>query len=149
MATQAQIKIIHTLKTALRMTKEEYEAMLYGFGVESSKQLSDAAANEFENKLIEMGISAGVWRQRGQKSNKKRFDDLGSRPDMATPKQLRMIESIWREVSRADSDENRAVALRHFIEKYGVSDIRFANKSVASKIINALLTMKSTKWRQT
>lgn len=150
MAKPDQIKLIHVLKNQLRMTRDDYEAMLYGFGVESSTQLSDADANTFQNKLIEMGISAGVWKQRGRNSNKKqKYEDLAGRPDMATPKQLRMIESVWADVSRAENDEARAIALRHFLARFNCSDIRFASKSVASMIINALLKMKSDKERRT
>ena len=66
---------------------------------------------------------------------------------MATPAQLRMIESIWAELTAPENDEQRDASLRGFLFKYfKVSDLRFLSGPAVNKAILALKAMKARKW---
>lgn len=150
MATPKQIKLIQTLRGKLMLTREEYLCLLSSYGVESSKNLNDNDAGHLLNMLIDMGVTAKVWVNRNSRQpRQKKYDDLRGRdPDMATPRQLRMIEAMWAEVSRATDEEGREKALRVFLGRFKVSDIRFVDKRTASKIITALENMAASKEKQ-
>lgn len=150
MSTPKQRQLIGNLRNKLQMTDEEYRCLLYGmFGVESSKQLTNEEAGRLLNQLMEDGISAGVWKGRPTPQRapekKKKYEDLGNRPGMASPKQLRMIESMWYSVSRAETPEDRARALRSFLSRFDCSDIRFIDKKTASSVITVLQRMAIAK----
>jgi hypothetical protein len=151
MSTPKQRQLIGNLRNKLQMTDEEYRCLLYGsYGVESSKQLTNEEAGQFLNKLIQDGVSAGVWKGNPTTApkapeKKQRYEDLGNRPGMASPKQLRMIESIWYSVSRATTPEDRARALRSFLSRFDCSDIRFIDKKTASSVITVLQRMAIAK----
>ena len=124
MATFSQIKRIHTIKNALGLDDDLYRDMLASFDVQSSKDLTETEANI----LIEILYDK-------QKTNyKKRFNTLHYRDkEMATPYQLRKIEVMW---SEFDCTENRKKSLRTFMKnKFGVSDLRFVTKKIASSLI--------------
>lgn len=66
---------------------------------------------------------------------------LGKRRSMATPKQIGMIDGLWRELGegRWYTPKNRKAALRGFLRKrFGVSDIRFLTVAKARNVIEAL-----------
>lgn len=70
----------------------------------------------------------------------KRFDDLGRRPGMATPKQLRKIEAMVADRFRA---EDKGAALRQWLkDRFGVADLRFLPRYRASDVIVALEKME-------
>ena len=86
MITLYKIKKIHTLKTTLAMSDEEYRKHLASFGVCSSKQLTDTEAD-----ILISILQKKIYIQRSQK-----YDELIGRDEkMATPSQLRKIEAIW------------------------------------------------------
>lgn len=137
--SKQQIKAIHALKNAVSMDDETYRAMLKEFGnVESSTALSFQQADAL---IDDLKCKAG--QEPRQQRNANRHNNLEGRPGMATPPQLRMIEAMWREVSRAENPEDRALALRSIVKRIAkVSDLRFLDKEGAAKIINALEAMK-------
>ncbi|ACF12751.1 conserved hypothetical protein [Chloroherpeton thalassium ATCC 35110] len=123
-ATTSQIKQIHILKKNLAISEENYRAFLSGFGVRSSKDLSYRGAGEVIRMLSaeqakcspnspqnrdKLAASYGFGRQK--------YDELGKRPGMASPKQLRMIEAIWKEVSVFQSAKRRKAALSNFLHQ--------------------------------
>lgn len=68
---------------------------------------------------------------------------------MATPRQLRKIEAMWADVSRADTEEARATALRQFLKRIvGIENLRFLEGWQVKKVINALEAMQSQKQRK-
>lgn len=146
--TKGQIKAIHTLKSKLGLCDEYYRCMLSQYGAGSSKDLTFEEAEGLLAALQQMAEEAGVGRARNPKG--KKYDDLEAKgkrdPDMATPRQLRMIEGVWADVSYMGNARDRAKALRAFIERrFAVSDLRFVTKATASRIIKALETMLSSK----
>lgn len=141
----AQIKKIHTLKTALRMDDNSYRVALFNAcGFETSKAMSMKDAAELIDDWQTKATAAGVWKPRQPKA--KKFDDLDNRRGavaMATPPQMRMIETVWQEVSRATEPEARATGLRHFIKRIAkVDSLRFLDRDGASAVINALTKMQ-------
>ncbi len=102
MSDTTQLKIIHSLVRDLGCTDDEYRDMLYSqFKVNSSKHLSDDDARTFILCLKEkLGIAGG-----------KKWDHLAGRPGSATPAQLRMLEAMWKEVSKMRSPRERREAL--------------------------------------
>jgi hypothetical protein len=144
--TKAQIKVVHSLKSALQLDDPTYRAILgEWFQVGSSKDLSSAQAEVMIRELKEIAVSAGVWEQRP--ARKKKFDEFeGRRGGMATPAQLRKIDVMWKEVSRVTEPEGRKNALRAFLERVvKISDPRFLNSEAAGKVINALNSMRKRK----
>lgn len=137
-----QVKKIHALKSALKLSDEVYRDVLFTcFRVESSKQLNTLQADRLIGDLEEKAVAAGVWESRRRD---QRFKVLQGRGGMATPPQLRMIESIWHQVSRAPDPESRSKALRSLLERVAkVSDLRFLDQEGAGKMINALKAMQA------
>ncbi len=149
--TKGQIKAIHTIKSKIGLCDEYYRCMLSQYGVESSKDLTFEQAEGLWATLQQMAKEAGIGKRKITKG--KKYDDLeadGKRdPSMATPRQLRMIEAIWSDVSYMGNARERAKALRVFIEKrFRVSDLRFVTKTNASKIIKTLEAMLQSKMKK-
>jgi phage gp16-like protein len=134
-----QIKIIHTLKSILVMDEESYRAMLREFaGVASSKSLSWRQADELIADM--QGKAGNVSPENAEK--RTRHGKLADRPGMATPPQLRKIEAMWSEVTRAEDPESQAKGLRSFLERIAkVSSLRFLDMDGAKKMITALGAM--------
>jgi len=62
MATAKQIKLIHCCKSALKLSDEDYRAVLAGYGVSSSKDLSTWHAAKLQQDLETKATAAGVWK---------------------------------------------------------------------------------------
>ncbi len=146
--TAPQIRKIHALKGALGLADHEYQAILGRYGVESCKALDREEAAQLITYMVQLGMEAGVWQER--KPEPKRHEELKGRgPDMATPTQLRTIEALWGEFSRAEGSEAKEKTLRQFLEnKFKVSHLRFLSRAKASKIIYALERMQSKERRK-
>lgn len=142
--TAGQIRKIHALKTAIGLDDDAYRTALdTAFSVSTSKALTFDKAQDFIRDLETKAIAAGRWKKWPVK---KRFQNLQRRGGMATDAQLRMIEAIWFEVSRAESDEERRKALRKFLFRIAkVSDLRFLDQDCATKVICALKAMQGAK----
>ncbi len=141
-----QIKRIHVLSSRLELSDATYRKWLRErYGVTSSKDLSFEQAHDFIGVLEYFGVQCGYWEA---DSNKEKYKELAGRPGMATPAQLRMIESIWVELTRPATEEERDASLRGFLFKYfKASDLRFLSDSAVNKVILALKAMKARKWQ--
>jgi hypothetical protein len=134
MPTNSEIKKIHILKNLLSLDDDLYREILAGFGCSSSKELPAHLVHELISMLEKMAVEAGVW-----VIPNRRFKDLNNRDGMATPKQLRKIEAMWRDVAYQKDDEYVRTSFRKFLQKqFKISDLRFVEKSMASKIIKAI-----------
>jgi len=124
------------------MPKEEYRLMLSDYWASSCKDLQVEDAQNLINKLEKRAIEAGVW-SRYSHRGKMRYEHLKGRPGMATPKQLRMIEGLWEDVSYIHNIERRQRALRKFIFRIaGVSDMSFLESHHVKKVVNAIKNMR-------
>lgn len=148
MITNSQIKKIHTLKNILNLDDELYREILANYGAKTCKSLAPHLAGELIDQLESMAMETGHWVK-----NEKKFDTLSNRFDMATPKQLRMIESMWsqimiayaeeKEVQYVDKREFITKSLRKFLlNKFSVSDLRFLDSKTARKVINTVKEIK-------
>lgn len=63
MATARQIKLIHTVKGALKLSDDDYRAILSEYGVASSKQMNAVDAARLLADLEAKAESAGVWKR--------------------------------------------------------------------------------------
>jgi uncharacterized protein (DUF2267 family) len=144
--TRKQSIKIHTLKGKLGLTDEEYRLRLTDYWVPSCKDLTYNEANDFINKLTAEAISKGVWKSY---TGKKKYDDLGKRKGFASPRQLRMIEAMWKDVSYTHDAGKRQTALRRFLFRIaGVDDLKFLPSDKVQKIINALQHMKERRGKR-
>lgn len=140
MSTSSQLVIIHTLRKVLALSEEVYRDMLKdNFNVSSSKELSvDQAATLIRS------LKAHVDGPPGQPPTKK-WDHLTGRPGMASPAQLRLVEAMWKDVSRVKESAPRSEALRAFLEKrFHVKALLWLEASQVQKVIRALKAMKSS-----
>lgn len=73
MATPKQIKLIHVVKGALKLSDDDYRAVLAGYGVDSSKDLDAVQAARMLADLEAKAAAAGVWKRGGapKRSGKK------------------------------------------------------------------------------
>lgn len=151
MITRPQIKLIHSLRSAMKMSEEYYRAMLGGYNVHSSMNLSHESATDLINKMTSMAVAAGVWTQKQPAAGPKAqpFDDLGTRPGMATPAQLRKICAMWGDVTRAQGTQDRRKALNSFLgHHFGITFIQWLPIESVGKVIAAIESMINTKQKQ-
>jgi len=144
-ADKRQIKRIHTLSSKMELPDETYRKWLQErYAATSSKQLTFDQAEDFIAVLEYFGVRCGYWEA---DPNRTKYGELAGRPHMASPPQLRMVESMWAELTRPATDEEKDATLRGFLFKYfKVSDLRFLDSSAVNKAILALKAMKVRKW---
>jgi hypothetical protein len=142
--TPGQIKKIHALLAAIGFSDDTYRDILWTrYHVNSSKELGNFLAGRLIEDLEAFAIKKGLWKK---SDFKQKYDALNGRPGFASVPQWALIESTWEKVSRMETAELKAKALRSFIFKVaGVSDLRFLNKSGAGKVIIALRAMERKK----
>lgn len=133
MASKKQIIIVHTLKNKLGWDDTTYRKFLLdntnGF-CDTCKEISDDTLAKIIAKMRDIAKNYN-------------FDDLGYREGMATPKQLRMISAMWKEVSYIKDEQARLKALNRFVKKIcGVDSIRFLKSVDVKKVVRAIKRMK-------
>jgi hypothetical protein len=123
----------------------EYEGLLAGFGVESSRDLSYSQADELLSELQRRG-----WTPKTTKSNaanrekhgwgKAKYEYLRPRPGyMADPRQLRKMEAMWRDIANKPGDDS----LEKFVERQtGIKKLVWLHKKHAVSVITALKAMQ-------
>lgn len=133
-----QIAVVHIAKDRLRMTDEDYRALLWeAAGVSSSRDLDGAGFRAVMNRFEALGFVAG----------NPKAPQYGAREGMATAAQIGAIRAQWR--SWYDGEEEaRAQALRRWMERcYRVSDLRFCDVTTAQKAIEGLKAMNERRRR--
>jgi hypothetical protein len=142
MATNTQKAQIHILKDDLCLSRENYEALLSRYGVNSSadRRFTQTKANQLIRTMRGM-----VKRQAAGKEGrtavdtgwgKTKYEYLRPRPArMADPRQLRKIEAIWRDAARNKGD----AALTMFLARQcGKKNIIWLTKDDARAVLCAL-----------
>ena len=142
--TSRQIKKIHALKSAIKTPDHIYRIMLSeDFGVYTSKDLNFSQAERVIERLETHAINMGVWER---SKFKDKYDELGGRPGMPTPAQLRMVEGIWAELYPESDEKAHETHLRKYLSKFfHVSDMRFLDAEMVNKVLFALKAMQSRK----
>lgn len=128
-----QYRQIHGLVRLLGMNDEAYRDMLRDrYQVESSKQLSTQQRNSLIKSLREQ-VHGKV----------QKFNELSGRAKhKASPAQLRAIEAMWAQVSRAETSEDRRKALNAFCKRLtSVEVVTWICKDDAKVLIKAIHAM--------
>ncbi len=140
--TAKQIKKIHTLKSKLKMSDDDYRLLLSDYWVDSSKKLTHDEAKDLIKRLEKTATEKGVW-SRYSNRGKMRYAYCNDRPGYATGAQLRMIEAMWRDVSTTHNVEHRQRALRKFIFRIvGVTEMEAIESHQVQKLVNAMRHMQ-------
>lgn len=123
--TGPQIKKIHTLLHRFKISDQSYRELLkMHFSVDSCKAL-DIKQAAFLIEILE------AW-QTGQ--------------NRATPKQLRKIDALWNEVSRAPEGSERKKALRSFVKRQtGCDDVMMVPRDQINALICSMVAMAKDK----
>lgn len=142
---------IHIAKQELNLTDVEYDGLLAGYGVESSRDLSYSQAEELLAELKKRGWTPKP-RKRKRKSTtpipqkdkgwgKNKYEYLKPRPGyMAEPIQLRLVEVLWRIVARNPSDQ----ALAEFVlRQTKIRKLEWLRKTHVRAVLCALQDMYS------
>jgi len=136
MATPAQIKKIHILKSALGIDEDTYRATLAGYGCKSSKDrdFTYAKADELIQGLEEKAVAAGVWEKR------KPARKAATARKLADDDQSKKIRSLWIQLHQADKVKNPAEsALLAYVERMTkVARLEWLSVKQASKVIEAM-----------
>ena len=140
MVSSFQIKKIHTLKNLLCIDNDLYIDMLMSFGVQSSKNLTFTEANILLEILEEKAVAQNLWVKQP-----KKYESLKRNENMASSAQLRMIESLWREIAYINNDKFSKSSLRKFLKnKFKIDDIMFLTKTKATKVIQGIMAIKKS-----
>jgi len=144
----AQKKIIHAIVHALGMPDDDYRALLMRwFNVDTCLKLSYKEAEICIQRLRYIAEKMGKWQPMKERQNK--FDNYGYREGFASPKQLRMIDAMWKEVSYQGDDRTKEQALTRLIfNLFQISDLRFLESYQAKKLISMLQHMKEKPAKQ-
>lgn len=138
MASLSQIKKIHILINKLGISEETYRDMLSSYGVDSSRNLTFLNAKDLLEGLENKAESLGLWKKQTLK-----YSNLNRDKNMATPAQLRMIESLWMEISYVKDDNFAKKSIRKILKnKYKADDLMFLTKYKANKVINGIKNIK-------
>lgn len=139
-----QKKIIHTLKFKMNLPDLAYLDMLAEYNVQSSKYLTFVQAKKFIQTLSLQAERMGVWKTN---SRTKKYESLSNRSrHMASPAQLRMIEAMWKDVSRANTSHERQTALNKFLYRIvKVDNMEWLEKYHVEKVIKAIEAMNKNK----
>ena len=136
MATPAQIKKIHILKSALKIDDDTYRATLAGYGVKSStaRAFTITLADELIQDLVEKAVAAGVWEKRkparAAKTTRKLADD----------DQSKKIRALWIQLHQAGKVNNSSEeALAAYVKRMvKVAALQWLTVKQASTVIEAL-----------
>lgn len=125
-------KTIHGLARLLGLNDEAYRDMLNDrYHVRSSKDLNPQQRFQL---IKELRVQVH--------GNVQKFNELGKRKFKASPKQLRAIEAMWAQVSRATNSADRRKALNAFCKRLtGVEVITWICKDDAKILFKAIQAM--------
>lgn len=153
MLTNNQIKIVHSAISKLGLKDFEYRDILSNFNVQSSKDLSYEQFKELMKIFERLGfksLSPALSKGEGAKKNRKKYNDLNNRYNdrlegqYATPKQLRLIETMW--LTNENVKYKNIEALRKFVKRIvGIENMEWLMMNDVHKVVKAIksLTTKS------
>lgn len=157
--TPQQVKRIHVLIHDLSIDDDTYrEVLIRRYGVTTCKDMIWGQAHDLiiELEKILRGLQRELAKEQLENAKQQedaipepvpeRFSELDSRPGKASAAQLRKIEAMWAEVSIVADPDARSRALRRFVARIsGVDSLRFLDRDMVRKVINALNAMKRQK----
>ena len=134
------VRRIKTLQGLSGITEDQYRALLWGYGVESCRELTITAGHGVAKVLQEM-----VDRIPEHQQFRKPYRDLGGRSVlMATARQLRMLEAMWMDVTRKTSRGEALAAYGVWLEKrFGIRSVEWIEREQVGKIKFSLEQMRA------
>lgn len=134
--SREKIAIIHVATHQLRMTNEDYRALLMATaGVNSASGLNEAGFRAVMLRMEKLGFTSA-------KPKAAPAPQYGQREGMATPAQVATIRKLWASWHGQDNDR----ALGHWLNRsFHVSDLRFVDAATAQKAIEGLKAMTRRK----
>lgn len=125
--------LIHVAKRNLGLSDEAYRDILIQVaGVSTATDLDDASFSAVMNHLSELGFQS-----------KARAREFGSRRNMASPRQVAYIRSLWSQYTDGvGTDASLGKWLR---AKFRVDALRFVDADQAPRVITALRRMVAAK----
>ena len=142
---------IGIIRKQIGLSEDVYREMLYnGYQADSCTQLTEQQLKQLLNMLKKDGIKDGKYKPTKKYAFQKyKYDDLGHREGMASPRQLRKIEAMWFDVSKQTNDTDRENALINFLSKhFGIDAMKWVDDKMAAKLISTLNEMQKQKTRQ-
>lgn len=140
-SSSKQRQLIGYFRKLLGIDSDTYYEIISNFGVESSKELTYSDAEQLLQDLKKQAVNMGKFEL--QKSNYEKYNTLSGRFGMGTPKQLRKINVMWKQVSRQPTEELKEKALNVFLKRItGKERMNFLTQSDVSKVIKAIEKMQ-------
>jgi len=129
-----QIALLHVAKRDLGLTDDDYRAILARYGnCESSADLDAFGFEHVMRYFTALGFRS-TWTKR----------TYGNRPSMASPSQVDLMRSLWKQFS--GKDDTQDAQLNDWLNRFHhVSALRFVDTGKATKVISALKAMVSRK----
>jgi len=133
MITKHQKAILHFAASKLGLSEAEYRRVLVNIAeVTTSCDLDQAG---FEAVM-------GFFQWMGFAPLAAQGPDFGKRPGFASPAQVELIRTLWREYVRPAAYDEAALN-KWLLAKWKVSSLRFLTAGAAPKVITALKAMKA------
>lgn len=131
--TAGQLRILHVAKRQLCLKDDTWRSILAQVGeVESAKDLDRASFAAVMEFLKHVGFNPV----------KPHGPDYGARPGFASPGQVELIRTLWREYCGTVSFNEEAFN-KWLAAKWHVTSLRFLTAEAARKVITALKAMKA------
>lgn len=139
----SQIKAIHAVVSKLGMDDETYRDMLRArYGVKSCTGLSWRQAEELLASLNGTALPVRAH----YKGGALKYQDMDGRPGFASGAQLRLIDAMFHQVTRAEGEEAIEKALNSFVNRIShVAGLRMLKSWQVEKIVKALEAMGAEK----
>lgn len=129
---RAQLALIHVAVSKLGLSDAQYRSALADIGgVTTSKDLDRDGFDAMMGYFQWLGFDPVA--PKGQ--------NYGDRTGMATWRQLELIRSLWREITRR-AYEGETELNKWLLRSFKVSSLRFVTDAQAPKIITALMAWK-------
>ena len=144
----SQIKAIHAVVGKLGIDDENYRHILHSrYGVTSCKDLTWRQAEELLSNLNNTNPRPlGEGGRRPGEGPRFKYQDMDGRPGFASGAQLRLVDAMWNQVTRAEGDEAQEKALDSFCRRIaGVAGLRMVKGWQIEKIVKALEAMGAEK----
>lgn len=134
MSTPKQIKHIKMLQKQLEMSDDIYREMLWQYGAESCKDLTDEKAKHLIATLQVQAKKSGMDVKVSSPSTRWKYNELADRdPKFATPKQLRMLNAMWHSSEKVKHKTDDA--FENFVERIAkVKNLKWLKAYQVSKI---------------
>lgn len=129
MLTAKKISLLRVAKERLGLADENYRSLLMAYGgAASARDLDERGFAMVMDRFRSLGFTSDA--------RKRTF---GDRHDMASPAQVDHIRTLWAEVATNPTEAH----LGAWLERFGVSALRFLDAATAPKVIAALKAWRS------